>query len=143
MKKIIFLLVLAMPFLFAQGFSTAILNGPDDICGVYWSPKKNAKIEIFKKANQYFGKSIWVIKPRKDTKNPNEKLQKRDILGIEILSHFTYKDGMYTDGKIYDPENGKTYDCNIKIDGKNLKVRGYIGFSLIGRTEIFERISAQ
>ncbi|MEO8772649.1 MAG: DUF2147 domain-containing protein, partial [Ferruginibacter sp.] len=66
--------------------------------------------------------------------------RKRDVLGIELLTNFSYNDGTYTDGKIYDPESGKTYDCKMSLAGVNLTVRGYVGFSLFGRTEIFERI---
>ncbi|MBC7410032.1 MAG: DUF2147 domain-containing protein [Arcicella sp.] len=115
----------------------------DKILGVFWSPKKDAKIEIYKKATLYYGKSIWVASQRKDTENPNVVLQKREILGIELLINFKFNDGEYTNGRIYDPESGKTYDCKMSLNGNKLKVRGYIGISLFGRTEIFERISAK
>ena len=116
--------------------------GPGDtITGLYWSPKKDAKIAIYKKGDQYFGRSTWIAAPRKDTKNPDENLRKRDVLGIELLTGFSYRDGSYADGKIYDPESGKTYDCKMSLKGDNLRVRGYIGLSIFGRTEIFERIN--
>jgi len=111
-----------------------------NIAGLYWSPKKDAKIEIYKKAGKYYGKSIWMASPKKDVKNPDKTLQTRDVLGIELLADFSYKDGSYTDGTIYDPESGKTYDCKMNLTANNLKVRGYIGISLFGRTENFERI---
>jgi uncharacterized protein (DUF2147 family) len=40
-------------------------------------------------------------------------------------------------GKILDPENGKTYKCSLTLEegGQKLKVRGLIGFSLLGRTQ--------
>ena len=77
---------------------------------------------------------------RKDAKNPEESLKNRDVLGIELLTGFSYNDNTYTDGKIYDPESGKTYDCKMTLTDNTLKVRGYIGISLFGRTETFERI---
>jgi uncharacterized protein (DUF2147 family) len=112
----------------------------DNITGLYWSPKKDAKIEIYQKAGKFYGKSVWVASPKKDFKNPDKTLQTRDVLGIELLNGFTYKDGSYADGTIYDPQSGKTYDCKMSLNGNNLKVRGYIGISLFGRTENFERI---
>lgn len=112
----------------------------DQIAGLYWSPKKDAKIEIYKKGEHYFGRSIWVANRRKDNKNPNEALKTREVLGIELLTNFSYDDGVYNAGRIYDPESGKTYDCKMTLIGDNLKVRGYIGISLFGRTEIFQRI---
>jgi uncharacterized protein (DUF2147 family) len=111
-----------------------------NIEGLYWSPKKDAKIEIYKKAGKYYGKSVWVAVAKKDVKNPDKTLRPREVLGIELLNDFTYKDGSYADGTIYDPESGKTYDCKMSLNGNNLKVRGYIGISLFGRTENFERI---
>lgn len=115
----------------------------DKILGVFWSPKKDAKIEIYKKGNFYYGKSIWVATPRKDTENPNVTLQKREILGIELLSNFKYTDGEYSNGLIYDPESGNTYSCKMSLSGNKLKVRGFVGISLFGRTEIFERVASK
>ena len=126
--------------LFTLSFAKSNPGVADKIIGVYWSPKKDAKIEIYKKGDLYFGKSIWTEIKRKDLKNPNPSLRERDLLGSELFTNFIYKDGTYEDGKIYDPESGKTYDCKMSFNGKSLKVRGYIGISLFGRTEIFERI---
>ena len=140
MKKLQTAILLLLAALFSQGFTSSKQNLPGDIVGLYWSPKKDAKSEIYKRGNQYFGRSVWVAKPRKDVKNPKQSLKNRDVLGIELLTGFTYDDGVYTDGEIYDPESGKTYSCKMNMDGNKLKVRGYIGISLFGRTEYFERI---
>ncbi len=113
----------------------------DQIIGTYWSPKKDAKINIYKKRNSYYGKSVWVANPRKDNKNPDKSLQSRQVLGIELLSGFSHDDGLYIGGTIYDPESGNTYNCKITIEGKHLRVRGYIGISIFGRTEFFELIT--
>jgi uncharacterized protein (DUF2147 family) len=114
----------------------------DEITGLYWSPKKDAKIEIYKNGGEYFGRSIWVAYPGKDSKNPNETLKNREVQGINLFSGFHYSDGSYTSGKVYDPESGKTYDCKMSLKGDILKVRGYIGISLFGRTEYFQRIKS-
>jgi uncharacterized protein (DUF2147 family) len=113
----------------------------DKIIGVYWSPEKDAKVEIYKKGHQYYGRSIWVAHPKKDTNNPNDALKTREVLGIDLFSNFSFEDGAYTSGKVYDPGNGKTYDCKMSLDGDILKVRGFVGISLFGRTELFKRIS--
>lgn len=113
----------------------------DQIIGVYWSPEKDAKVEIYKKGPQYFGRSIWVAHPKKDINNPIESLKTREVLGIDLFSNFTYQDGSYSSGKVYDPGNGKTYDCKMSLEGNILKVRGYIGLSLFGRTELFQRVN--
>lgn len=142
MKKIkIALLSLLLISIGTSAFSQTGQSDAGKIVGLYWSPKKDAKIEIYKKGEQYFGKSVWVANPRKDIKNPSESLKTRDVLGIELLTNFIYNGGVYTDGTIYDPESGKTYDCKITPIGQDLKIRGYIGISLLGRTEVFKRIN--
>lgn len=113
---------------------------PNSIIGFYWSPKKDAKIEVYQKAGRYFGKTIWVATPGKDVKNPKPSLRQRELLGLELLTNFSFDDGEYEDGEIYDPATGKTYDCKMTYNGDELKVRGYIGISLFGRTEYFQRI---
>ena len=126
MKKIIsFCFALTMLFTLSSAKPNA--GVADKIIGLYWSPKKDAKIEIYKKGNMYFGKSIWSSTERKDLKNPNPSLRERDLLGTELFTNFIYKDGTYEDGKIYDPESGKTYNCKMSFNGKSLKVRGYHG----------------
>lgn len=140
MKKIQLLLLIALAAFAGLGFTSRKTNSANDILGIYWSPKKDAKIEIFLKGQQYHGKFIWLATPRKDLKNPSKALQNRDVLGLELLKGFSFDDGVYNGGEIYDPESGKTYSCKMSLDGNKLKVRGYIGFSLFGRTEYFERI---
>jgi uncharacterized protein (DUF2147 family) len=115
-------------------------TGPDKIVGLYWSPKKDAKIEMYKKGDHYFGKTVWAATAKKDIENPDQQLRQRDLVGLNLLTNFSYDDGNYTNGEVYDPGNGKTYSCKISFVGDNLKVRGYVGISLFGRTEIFERI---
>jgi uncharacterized protein (DUF2147 family) len=138
--KLQFWVALFFLLITASGFAQAKQPSADSVTGLYWSPKKDAKIEVYKKAGKYFGKSVWVALPKKDVKNPDKNLRTREVLGIELLHGFTYKDGCYADGTVYDPESGKTYDCKMSLNGNNLKVRGYIGISLFGRTENFERI---
>jgi len=62
------------------------------------------------------------------------------IHGLNLVWGFKYaKDNRWVGGKIYDPDNGKTYSCKMNLEGDELKVRGYIGFSLIGRTTVWNR----
>ena len=135
--KIICLLSIALLSTISYGFSQ---TGADRIIGLYWSPKKDAKIEMYKRGAQYYGKTVWAKTPGKDLNNPDKKLAGRNLVGTDILSGFTYEDEVYKDGQVYDPNNGKTYSCKISFAGNDMKVRGYIGVSLFGRTEIFQRI---
>ena len=79
--------------------------------------------------------------PRYDHLNPDEALNGRPLLGLAILDSFTPAGvGKWTDGRIYDPNSGKTYRCNLTlVGGDKLKVRGYVGVSILGRTEVWTR----
>ena len=140
MKKVEIAISLALLSVFSQAFTANKDHIPNEIIGLYWAPKKDAKIEIYSKGQQYFGKFVWLATPRKDLKNPTKALQNRGVLGLELLTGFSYSQGIYNGGEIYDPETGKTYSCKMNLEGNKLKVRGYIGISLFGRTEYFERI---
>ena len=117
-------------------------GGPDAVLGTYWTPAKNAKIEIYKSQGQYYGKTVWTERAGLDTLNPDPKKRSQSLLGLVFLTDFNYEKGKYVDGKIYDPQNGNIYSCNMWLEPNgDLKARGYIGISLFGRTEVFERIS--
>lgn len=65
----------------------------------------------------------------------------KKIIGMTIVKGLKEKDGVYQGGEILDPENGKTYKCKMKLDetGNKLEVRGFIGISLFGRSQIWTR----
>jgi len=118
----------------------------DKIEGVWFNQKKDAKIQIYKaRDGKFYGKIIWLKdpvengKPKTDKKNPKENLRAKPLVELVIMRGFEPDGDTYEDGTIYDPENGKTYDCKMSFKGSTLAVRGYIGFSLFGRTEIWER----
>ena len=79
--------------------------------------------------------------PRYDDLNPDPALRDRPLMGMTILSGFSYKgDGRWTGGRIYDPNSGKTYKATIRqVNANKLKLRGYIGVSLFGRTDTWTR----
>lgn len=126
-------------------FSTSQLftqNKADDILGIWVTTNKDAHIEISKRDGKYYGIIIWnMTNDALDNKNPDQQKRTRKITGIEILKSFVYDgDDQWDDGEIYDPESGKTYSCKIWMDDKNtLNVKGYIGFSFIGRSEVWTR----
>ena len=57
------------------------------------------------------------------------------------MSGFSRKsDTRWDSGTIYDPKSGSTYSCFMELDGPDrIKVRGFIGISLIGRTDVWTR----
>ena len=79
--------------------------------------------------------------PRYDDLNPDPALRDRPLKGMTILSGFSYEgDGRWTGGRIYDPNSGKTYRATIRqVNANKLKLRGYVGISLFGRTDTWTR----
>lgn len=106
---------------------------------------KQAKsiVEIYKKGDQYYGKvSQLLIKPA----NPNcvdckDDRKNKPILGMEIIRGLKKEGDEFTGGTITDPKTGKTYKCTIKREGDKLNVRGYLGFSLLGRTQTWQKVN--
>jgi uncharacterized protein (DUF2147 family) len=128
-----------------------MLSAQSGITGVWYNSAKSGKIEIIEQDNEYTGKIIWIDeplseetgKPKVDESNPKKENQNNPIIGLPVLKNFVYEgESKYTGGTVYDPENGKTYKCKMTlIDDNNLDVRGYLGFSFIGRTENWTRAS--
>jgi len=144
MKKL-----LALVAFLITSFATIFGQNPDLVKGIWVSDSKDAKVEIYKAGEKYFGKIVWAQNMyeadgktlKKDSKNSNEQLQGRTILNMIILSGFTYGDGEWSGGEIYDPKSGKTYKSKMKLKGNSLEVRGYVGSPMFGKTTTWTRVS--
>ena len=118
--------------------------------GVWTNSEKKATFEIYKCSTNLCGKIVTIAipndpatgKPKTDSKNPDPKLRSRPRLGLVFMQGFKYDDdNKWDDGKIYDPETGKTYSCYMKMESANtMEVKGYIGFSLIGKSQTWTRV---
>lgn len=143
--KYLFLSFYSLSFLLSTTAAEPVNDG-DQILGLWWTDDKRAKIEIYKKGEEYSGKIVWIYKttdengnPVLDDENPDEELRKKPILGLNLITGFAYEKGKWVDGSVYDPDNGKTYDCVMKLKGNRLEVRGYIGFTMFGRTVVWTK----
>lgn len=145
MKKIICVLAC----FFTLGVFSQTATDGDKIQGVWLSGSGKAHIKITKYGDKYGGKIVWLKEPnradgtaKKDDKNPDKNKQSNPILGLNNLLGFTFEgDKTYEGGSIYDPENGKTYKCVITMEDANtLKVRGYVGIQMLGRTDTWKRV---
>ena len=101
-------------------------------------------VEIYEEGGKIYGKVIEILNPAKK----NAKCDKckgsdkgKPILGLVIIKGLEKDGDEYTDGDILDPNKGKLYSCTIKLEGKDkLNVRGYLGFSFIGRSQTWTRM---
>jgi uncharacterized protein (DUF2147 family) len=142
---------LLLGFLCAIGLATVAQKSSDDIIGVWLNGEGTAHIQLFKNHDKYQGKIVWLKepidketgKPRLDKNHPDKSVRSRPILGLSNVWGFTYiaDKKQWTGGFVYDPKNGKTYDCRMWLENANtLKVRGFImGMSMLGRTDTWTR----
>ncbi len=139
MKKIIALLVITISFV-KFGHAQAVTK--DAVLGEWLAESKDGKVLIYKQGEKYFGKISWgKDADKKDVNNPEEKLRTQAIVGLVILKNFEFTGKAWEDGTIYDPKSGKTYSSTIKMEKPNeLKIRGYVGISLLGRTTVWTKV---
>ena len=145
MKKLLMLVACMSLFLAGNVFA----QDGDAILGEWYTKDSKALVEIYKCNDLYCGKIVWLKEPLKedgseklDDNNPDESKRTDKIIGLNLVSNFTFKGkNKWADGKIYDPDNGKTYSCKMALKGDVLKVRGFIGISLIGRTQVWNKKS--
>lgn len=121
----------------------------DKIIGVWEVGSGKARVKITKYGDKFGGKIVWLKEPnypdgtkKVDKNNPDEAKRTTPLLGYNNLLGFSYKGkSEYDGGTIYDPENGSTYNCVISLEDDNtIKVRGYIGVQLFGRTDTWKRV---
>ncbi|MBD0779976.1 DUF2147 domain-containing protein [Maribacter sp. ANRC-HE7] len=103
---------------------------------------KKALIEIYEKNNLFFAKIVKSYSSEKDAVCENCKGTKKGkpINGLVIIENIKKDGDEFNSGTILDPENGKIYKCYLElVDNYKLKVRGYLGLSLFGRTQYWIR----
>lgn len=129
--------------------ATASAQSADDIKGIWISADKDAKVEIYKSGNQFSGRIIWGKDiyeqdgktPKTDIKNANAALRNRSMLNLVILSGFSYADGEWSGGELYDPKTGKTYKSKMNLKQGSLEIRGYVGSPVFGKTTMWTKAS--
>lgn len=80
--------------------------------------------------------------PVTDMRNPDPKLRERPLCGLRIGDGFVEVDAQHArGGHLYDPRSGRTYSGQMAVEGNLLRLRGYVGLPILGRTEIWARAS--
>jgi len=137
MKKllIVALMLLILPRAHAQ----------DGLLG-QWTEPGGSTIAIYSCASGVCAKLIALsrhVHASTDVQNPDAALRQRPLCGLQIGSGFHPNGPNAADGgQLYDPKSGKTYSGSMASSGDTLKLRGYVGFKLFGRTELWTRARA-
>ncbi len=103
-------------------------------------------VRIVEVAGELRGTVEKVYSPPAPSANPlcidcSGELKDRPVIGMQILSGLRWDGHEYSGGEILDPNNGTWYRCLLRLtdSGRKLEVRGYIGISLLGRTQVWLR----
>ena len=122
----------------------------DRLLGVWEPSNGKARVKIEKIGEKFYGKIVWLKEPndaktgqpKVDKNNPDPNLRTVPLKGYRLLKDFHFQgNNQWEDGTIYDPENGSTYKCVIKMtDPNTLDIRGYIGVEALGRTDVWKRL---
>lgn len=130
------------------GISSMAQSKNDGIIGNWFNEEQNTLIHIYEENGKYFGKIVWLLKPFDENGNPktdplndDESLRNRPRMGMVIMYNFEYDgNNEWDDGNIYDPSSGNEYSGSMKLTSSNkLDLRGYVGFSWLGRTTEWTR----
>jgi len=140
-------------FLLAASIGITAQNPPSDvIMGVWESGSGKARVNIIKSGNYFYGRIVWLKepkneegKPKVDKNNSDDAKKNVPLLGLKLLSGFEYKgENLWEEGTIYDPESGSTYNCKISLEDNNtMNIRGFIGVSAFGRTDVWKRLQTK
>ena len=113
------------------------------ILGNWLTEGKDGIIQITRGAGGlYEGRIVGGSHPgRVDEKNPDPALRGQPLLGAVILQHLHYDgEGKWSAGSVYEPDTGRTYKCSVELIAPDqLKLRGFLGFSLLGKSQRWTR----
>ena len=147
-KRFASILLLVTAILLLSLPANALTNSPAG----RWKPiddngKPTGVIEIWEEKGVLYGKILETVDKPKDGKPKlcekcEGALKNAPILGLKIIWNLKKDGSEWNGGWILDPDNGKIYRAKMSLlnDGSELEVRGYIGFSFIGRSQIWHRM---
>ncbi|TGK03199.1 DUF2147 domain-containing protein [Leptospira langatensis] len=138
--------ILSILFLFAY---VGLSADPAPVTGVWRTFSDNGKeestVEIYEQGGKIFGKILTLVDPNDKDGKPARCTEcdgaekDKPVLGMVIIKGLGPEGDKWSGGRILDPNDGVWYKCNLKAveGGKKLEVRGYVGFSLIGRSQFW------
>jgi uncharacterized protein (DUF2147 family) len=106
--------------------------------------KPRAIVRIYEQGGKLFGRIEQSFTPEAETRvcvPCTDERKNQPIIGLVIIRNIKMDGNEYSGGDILDPESGSVYRCKMHLEqgGTVLVLRGYIGFSLLGRTQTWQR----
>lgn len=133
----------------SSGASPPVSGSP---IGRWYAEGGAAQVEVSDCGGDLCGRVMWLRSPfdengceLRDRYNPDPALRERPVVGVQILAGLEASgDHVWTGGEIYDPASGNTYHCTLSFEDENrLRLRGYIGVPLFGRTTTWIRVGSE
>ena len=101
--------------------------------------QKKSEVLLYQENGKLYGKILKLLLPGDQGKLCGEcegENKNKPIEGLIIVNDLVLEDGSWEEGTILDPKSGKVYDCYLTLEAEDkLKVRGFLGFSILGRTQ--------
>ena len=123
----------------------------EGVIGTWATDEDKSHVEIAPCGLKFCGIIVWLKEPldedgklKHDANNPNKNLRDRSIIWLPLFANVvaSTKGNVWEDGTIYNPEDGKKYSCTLTLlDTETLKVRGYVGLPMFGKTQIWKRVN--
>jgi uncharacterized protein (DUF2147 family) len=125
----------------------------DSVFGIWLTEGGLSKLEITPCGDKACAHVVWlkhstymnstdgpVGSEKIDRHNPDPSLRNRPVLGIQVMDGLTPEGDWWKNGNCYDPQSGSSYQCKMRLESSNeLKIRGFVGFSLLGRSYTLTR----
>lgn len=126
---------------FAQDISPALKGAVGKWQQVKANGQVGGQVELYLVGDKLFGKIIRVSDGLPATcERCSDDLKGKPMMGLVVFRNFSPDGDTWTGGTLVDAESGKVYKGKVKAQGNDLLVRGFIGFSMIGRTETWKRV---
>lgn len=125
-----------------------------DPTGLWWAEGGFAQVEVRRCGEAVCGEVVWLRHPfdesgciLRDVENPDSELRDRPLIGMEVLRDLRVSPddpAEWNGGEVYDPSSGRTYSAVLRMDSSDrLRVRGYLGIRLLGRTTTWIRVGSE
>ena len=99
-------------------------------------------VEVYEQGGKLFGRVVRLLPEGRLCTPCADQFEGSNMQGVVVMRDMEPNGNEWSGGNIIDPANGRTYRCKMELDGPNrLRVRGYLGISLLGRTQVWERVN--
>jgi uncharacterized protein (DUF2147 family) len=142
MKNLLFLFITGLFTLSHAKAQTEQTSAADSILRIWQTEEKDGRIQMLKNRDTFYAQMLWgkqlleadSVTYKKDIHNPDPALRTRELRNYTLISGLVYKDGKWVTGKIYNFNDGNSYDVNIELKNGLLYMRVYKGIPMFGKT---------